>query len=344
MLEQSTFNNDEIKKMVYENYGIEITNIKRINQGTANIFKIENGNNEYVLKEFQSKYKKEDIIKEINAIQYLQKNTDIPLPTYIKMKNENYCFEHLGKIVILQKFIKGTTINKNEGNYNQTIDSAKYLGKIVNGFEKYNLKDSINVIDWFSKHEMKTANEKFDKILNKIENNEIDKKIKKDILFKKELLKKIQNKFDVSKLNNITHTISHGDYNCLQFIYNSKNEINAIIDFVKVKKLPIVWEIARSYTYIDEKASNGQIDVENLIEYVKEYMKYAKLNEYDLELLPYIYLMQLARSPFGYEQYYKNVENKDELIKFAFYRTNICRSLDEKADEISNRLRELEND
>ena len=62
------------------------------------------------------------------------------------MKNENYCFEHLGKIVILQKFIKGTTINKNEGNYNQTIDSAKYLGKIVNGFEKYNLKDSINVI------------------------------------------------------------------------------------------------------------------------------------------------------------------------------------------------------
>ena len=103
MLEQSTFNNDEIKKMVYENYGIEITNIKRINQGTANIFKIENGNNEYVLKEFQSKYKKEDIIKEINAIQYLQKNTDIPLPTYIKMKNENYCFEHLGKIVILQK-------------------------------------------------------------------------------------------------------------------------------------------------------------------------------------------------------------------------------------------------
>ena len=110
MLEQSTFNNDEIKKMVYENYGIEITNIKRINQGTANIFKIENGNNEYVLKEFQSKYKKEDIIKEINAIQYLQRNTDIPLPTYIKMKNENYCFEHLGKIVILQKFIK--VINK----------------------------------------------------------------------------------------------------------------------------------------------------------------------------------------------------------------------------------------
>ena len=318
MLEQSTFNDYEIKKIVNENYGIEIKTIKRINQGTANIFKVENDNNEYVLKEFQSKYKKEDIIKEISAIQYLQKNTDIPLPTYIRMKNGNYCFEHLGKIVILQNFIRGTTINKNEGNYEQTIDSAKYLGKIVNGFEKYEIKDSINVMDWFSEEEMKIANEKFDKILNKIENNEIENKIKKDILFKKKLLEKLQNKIDISKLKNITHTISHGDYSCLQFIYNSKNEINAIIDFVKVKKLPIVWEIARSYTYIDKKASNGKIDVENLIEYVKEYMKYAKLNKYDLELLPYIYLMQLARSPFGYEQHYKNVENKDELIKFAF--------------------------
>lgn len=197
MLEQSTFNDYEIKKIVNENYGIEIKTIKRINQGTANIFKVENDNNEYVLKEFQSKYKKEDIIKEISAIQYLQKNTDIPLPTYIRMKNGNYCFEHLGKIVILQNFIRGTTINKNEGNYEQTIDSAKYLGKIVNGFEKYEIKDSINVMDWFSEEEMKIANEKFDKILNKIENNEIENKIKKDILFKKKLLEKLQNKRDV---------------------------------------------------------------------------------------------------------------------------------------------------
>lgn len=73
-------------------------------------------------------------------------------------------------------------------------------------------------------------------------------------------------------------------------------------------------------------------------------MKYAKLNKYDLELLPYIYLMQLARSPFGYEQYYKNVENKEELIKFAFYRTEICRELEKKANELSRMLKELEND
>ena len=344
MLEQSTFNNEEIKKIVLEKYEIEITYIKRINQGTANIFKIGNEKNNYILKEFQSKYKKEDIIKEINAIQYLQKNTDIPLPTYIEMKDGNYYFEHLGKIVILQKFITGITINKNEGDYKQVIDSAKYLGKIVKGFENYKLSDSINVRDWFSEEEMKIANEKFDKILSKIENNKIEQQIKSDILFKKELLCKIREKVDIQNLNNITHTISHGDYSCLQFIYNSENEVKAIIDFIKVKKLPIVWEIARSYTYVDTKAINGQVDVDNLVEYVKEYMRYAKLNKYDLQLLPYIYLMQLVRSPFGYEQYYKNVENREELIKFAFYRTNICRSLNEKANEISEKLRKLEND
>lgn len=344
MLEQSTFNNESIKKIVSEKYGIEITHIKKINQGTANIFKIGNTYNNYVLKEFQSKYNKQDIIKEINAIQYLKKNSDIPLPTYIKMNNGEYCFEHNKKIVILQEFIEGKTINKNEGNYKQLIDSAKYLGKIVRGFEKYKLEESINVIDWFSDREISIANQKFECILNNIKDSNIEQQIKLDILFKKEVLKTIKTRINVDDLNNITHTISHGDYSCLQFIYNSDNEVNAIIDFVKVKKLPIVWEIARSYTYVDKEISNGQINVDNLIEYVKKYMKYAKLNKYDLELLPYIYLMQLARSPFGYEQYYKNVENKEELIKFAFYRTEICRELEKKANELSRMLKELEND
>ena len=77
----------------------------------------------------------------------------------------------------------------------------------------------------------------------------------------------------------------------------------------------------------------------NLIDYVKEVSNYIELNEYDYKYLPYIYLMQLARSPFGYEEYFKeNVKNKQELLDFALYRTNICENLYEKAEEISNIL------
>ena len=44
-------------------------------------------------------------------------------------------------------------------------------------------------------------------------------------------------------------------YNVLQSIYE-KEHIKAIIDFASVAKLPIVWEIIRSYSYLDKEAKN----------------------------------------------------------------------------------------
>ena len=92
---------------------------------------------------------------------------------------------------------------------------------------------------------------------------------------------------------------------------------------------------------IDKDAKNGEINILNLVEYTKEVSKVNKLSENDLKYLPYVYLIQLARSTFGYEEYFKNVKNKEELLNFAFYRTNICRDLSKKAKEISKRLLEL---
>ena len=98
-------------------------------------------------------------------------------------------------------------------------------------------------------------------------------------------------------------------------------------DFIKTKKLPIVWEIARSYSYIDKDAKEGKINIENLVEYTKKVAEFIELNEYDLKYLPYVYLIQLARSTFGYSEYFKNIENKDEYLEFAFYKTNIYRTV-----------------
>lgn len=344
LLELATFDEDEIKQIIMDIYGIVVEKIERVNQGSANIFKIYSKDKEYILKEFQSKYKKEDVLKEINAISYLRENTDIPLPEYIMSKDFKYYFEHQNKVSILQKFIDGYTIKKNEGGHQQIIESAEFLGKIIEGFKEYECSDNVNVLEWISKEELLKANEKFDKILMQSKNTKVENKIKEDIIFKKKIINNIEQTINFDELSKVTHKISHGDYSCLQFIYNDNNKVKAILDFIKVKRLPIVWEIARSYTYIDKKTKNGEIDVNNLVEYVKAFMKYSKLNKYDLKYLPFVYLIQIARSPFGYEQYYKKVENKNELIEFAFYRTNICRSLNEKAIEISNRLEELEHD
>lgn len=342
MIEQTIFEKNEIRDTVNRVYGINVQKIERINQGTANIYKVFSEKEKYILKEFQSKYSEQDVLREIEAIKYLKCNTTIPLPDFIECQNGKFCFNHKGKIIIMQQFVEGYVYAKNEGTYEQLMESAYYLGKIIEGFEGFEIKDSMTIQDLYSKEEFEKANRKYDDILGKVGNSEIDNKIKEDILFKKQLLIDFQNNIDFEKMKLITHKISHGDYSSLQFIYDDNtNKVKAILDFIKVKKLPIIWEIARSYSYADKEAKNGQINVKNLVDYTKKVTEVTKLNKYDLKYLPYVYLLQIARSPFGYEQYYKDVKNKEESLEFAFYRTNICRELNKKAKEISNELLKL---
>ena len=143
---------------------------------------------------------------------------------------------------------------------------------------------------------------------------------------------------DLTQIKNVTVKATHGDYNVLHFIYE-KEHIKAVIDFASAAKLPIVWEIIRSYSYLDKEAKNGKINIDNLVFYTKEYLKYEFLNEYDLKYMPYIYLTQLLNSTYGYKQYLQN--KNEELLKFGIERTNYCRTLFKDSDEISQKLLKL---
>lgn len=342
MIEETTFSNTQIKSELYKRYDLKVNNIEIINNGTANIYKIMSNNEKFILKEFQSKYSQDDVLKEINAIEYLKENSKIPLPIYLKNNNNEFYFKHKGRVVVIQNYIDGKAFQKNEGSYEQLLESAYYLGQIIKGFEKYKVNDCINITDWYSQNEFDKANKKYNDILDRLDNSEISYRIKMDIIFKKQLLDELSKNENLKEIINITHKVSHGDYSSLQFIYNNENKIKAILDFIKVKKLPIVWEIARSYSYLDKEARDGNINVNNIVEYTKEVAKVTNLNEYDFKYLPYVYLIQLARSTFGYSEYFKeNIKNKEELLEFAFYRTNICRDLYIKANEISNKLLEV---
>ena len=96
----------------------------------------------------------------------------------------------------------------------------------------------------------------------------------------------------------------------------------------------------RSYIQSGGVSRNGSyFDVEDFSLYVKEYMKYAPLTERDLEAMPYIYLFQLAQSSYGYKEYLvTKTENKEALLDFGFWRTDICREIYKKASDISAAL------
>ena len=335
MLEKSVFiNKKEIINFVKEKYRINVTNIKIINRGSANIYSL--NNDEYILKEFQSKYTKEEIEKEITIINHLKKD-DIKVPSYIKTINDTYYSLYKDKVIIIQKFIEGYTLDRNEGNYEQTIECAKVYGMIVKSLENLDILLPLNDLS-FSKENLTKGIEKHQKLLELIDDKDDEEtlKIKKNLEEKMDMLKDISKRNIFIDTKKLTIKNTHGDFNVLQFIYKN-NHINSVIDFVSACKMPVVWELIRSYSYIDKDVKNGIFNLDTLTDYIKEFNKYVKLNDYDLKYMSYIYLIQLLSSTYGYKEYINNNENI-ELLEFAHFRTNICKYLFNNAENISNIL------
>ena len=333
MIEETIFTKEKIIEIVKKVYNIDVYQVEKLNRGSANLYSL--NENKYILKEFQTKYKKEEINKEIIIINHLKEN-NIPVPEYVKTITGEYSFVYQNKIVIMQKFIDGYTIKTNTGTYNQVLESAEYLGRIIKSFATLKVKlPSNDITSWYSKKTINESIEKLEKLLKKI-SLEIYPQIYNDLKDKIFMLKHIKDKLNFSDISKLTIMNTHGDYSVLQFIYKD-GKINAIIDFVSACKMPIIWEVIRSYSYIDPKAKEGKIDIDNLVQYIKVFNNYVKLNKYDLEFMSYLYLVQLLSSTFGYKQYIAD-NSKTDLLEFAFFRTRLCKYLFENADKISKIL------
>lgn len=333
MLEESILTNESIKELVLNNYGIEVNEITHLNRGSANIYNLDN---KYILKEFTSDREISKIEKEYEVIKHLTKKK-MRVPTYIEtISKKSYIF-YKNKIIILQVYLDGYTMENNTGDYNKTIESATILGKLSKNLEDYSLNDTYN--EWPTKIELEQGINKINDLISKIkEDNPYKDKIINDLNKKIEISNDLLN-IDFESLKKVTLKVCHGDYSVQQLIYNDLIG-TAIIDFETIRIMPIDWEIIRSYSYVDSECKNGEFNINNFIDYVKEVMKYISLSSYDLKYMPYIYILQLVSSTFGYKQY-NNDYSKTSLLNFALFRTNLCIYLFNNLKLLENKLSEL---
>ena len=236
------------------------------------------------------------------------------------------------------KYIEGYTKEPNTGDYKQIMESAEILGKMIQSLEKIQRLPEINIEKWCNNSKLIEGKNKFNIMLEELNQHSNDDnipKIKEDIKERIEIINNLE-KIDFSEMKNLTMKNSHGDFSVMQFIY--KNEkVEAVLDFEKAKKMPVVWEIIRSCTYIDKDSLDGGLNVDNLVKYTKKVMEYIELNEFDLKYMPYFYLIQLVSSPFGYEQYLKDNSQK-ELLDFAIWRGKMSKTLFYNMGEIYDKL------
>lgn len=337
-IEKSILTEKDIIDLLKNKYNIVgRIEIIKLDRGSSNLFKIKACDGIYILKEFNSNKSTSLVEKEINVINYLQ-NKKVSVPKYIQLNNGKYYSMFNGKVLVLQQYIEGFTIENNTGDYERIIESATILGQLTRELIGYEGLDEEDIIDrWFSKKSLQKGIKKLEEEKKNIkEDNEYREQITIDFDNKILIANALINKFDFGIVRKLSIMNAHGDYSVQQLIY-SKGNPTTVIDFETAKKIPIVWEIMRSYSYIDEKAEGGKIDIDNLIQYFKEFSKYVELNECDLKFAPHIYLMQLIGSAFGYREYNKDYNQRD-LLRFALFRTNLCRSLYSNLDKISENL------
>lgn len=340
-IQKSNLNERKITEILEKEYNITPKKITNINKGTANIFKIDTENERYILKEFIDKRTEESIIKETNIINFL-KEKKLKVPEYVKTIKEKFYIKIEGRIVIVQKFIEGYTMENNTvSDYSKIIESATILGKMAKALKEYPDLEEENIIQKsFSKESIENGITKIEKLKKELkEDNIYRNEIEEDLNQKLKISKELEEKFDFNIIRKMTIINSHGDYSIQQLIYDNKE--TTVIDFETAKKLPIVWEVIRSYSYIDEYAKNGELNVNTLKEYFKEFSRYVKLNKYDLKYAAHIYLIQLVSSVYGYKEYNNDYTNK-ELLNFAFFRTKLCTYLYENLDKISKELSSIE--
>ena len=342
-IQNSNLNEDTIKRILEDNYNIETSKVTKIDRGTANIFEVQSKEKKYILKEFSEGRSEDSVIKETNIINFL-KDRNIKVPVYIKSTQGNFYIKFENRIIIVQEYVDGYTMENNTGDYNKTIESATILGKMTKELKDYTGLEEDGIIEkWFSKESLENGITKILDLKSKLNADNPYKSIfEKDLEDKINMSKDLIENFKFDIIQKLTIMNSHGDYSVQQLIYNEKEE-TTVIDFETAKKLPIIWEVMRSYSYIDKEAKNGNLNLNTLVDYVKEFSKYVKLNEYDLKYAAKIYLIQIVSSPFGYKQYNDNYE-KTGLLEFALFRTNLCRYLYKNSDEISLRLqKEISN-
>jgi Ser/Thr protein kinase RdoA (MazF antagonist) len=336
-LEKSVLDIDKMRTILSSEYDLHLMDFKSLDLGSANCFKVHCNEGVFFLKEYQSDFTNDMVCQEASIVEYLI-SKNFPVAGFIKTKSGQSTVLYGGHVISVQDFVEGKSY-LNDLPHSFLTESAKYLGILHTLLKDYPMEVSMDY-DWATSFSSEAITQKFNAMLVALDENKSDPnydKIHDDLIFKRKLMESIDDWKEY--FNGITFSSTHGDYTACQLICDN-DSIKAVIDFSSARCLPVVWEIMRSYIQSGGVSRTGSyFDVEDFSLYVKEYMKYAPLTERDLEAMPYIYLFQLAQSSYGYKEYLvTKTENKEVLLDFGFWRTDICREIYKKASEISAAL------
>ena len=340
-LERTVLTDEIAAQILYRYYGISFVSMQKLKLGTANCFRVYDGKQYYFMKEFQGSFPKSSVIREAKLVYHLS-SAGIPVARFYKTTENEFATDHRGHVICLEEYIDGQTFSYDDLPTELLPQVGKMLGKLHRALKNYPLPAGMDD-KWLDSFSAGNMTAQYDDLIKIAESKPGDKnasRIVDDLQYKKALAARCE---EYKKYyRGITYCSTHGDYQGCQLIFDG-NDIKAVVDFSSAARLPAVWELMRSFVQSAAACrADAQIDISAFCEYVRGYTEFSPLTKIDMRAMPYVYLFQLARSRYGYPQYLNSdSEDSEGLLRFAFWRTKICREVEKNSEAIAGALLRL---
>lgn len=340
-LEPTTLNGGRITDLLRFHYGIHCVGVERLRLGSANCYRVTDGEKFYFLKEFQSDFPEDDISREAGVLSHLAAQ-GIPVARMLPTRHGEWLTRCEGHLITLSEYVTGITYGYDDMPAHRLVALAEMLGRLHATLQDYPLPVDMGK-EWLDAYRAEDAARKYDELLAVAKtrgNDPNTPRVVADLEYKRELAWRCE---DYKKYyDGVTYTPTHGDYQGCQLIWR-EDGIRAVIDFSSARTLPAVWEVMRSFVQSSDICRReARIELTAFCDYVRTYMHHFPLTDADLRAMPYVYLFQLARSRYGYPQYLEGAsEDSEGLLRFATWRTVMCREVESRAEEISRAMLKL---
>lgn len=337
-LEKTALTEELIRALLAEHYGLSADTIERLQAGSANCYRITTHTGTVFLKEFQSEFAREDLDREARLLQHLT-DCGVPVARFLPTRRGGFSLMAGKHPLALQEYAEGDAYGYEEFPEEHLPALARLLGKIHRALEDYPLPEDMGS-EWLASYNPAMCANHYDRLMRMAGERADDPNVLEllsALEYKKELAHRCADY--IRYYEGITYCGTHGDYQGCQVI-GGDDGIRAVVDFSAARRLPVVWEIMRSFVQsARESRQNCVIDVDALCRYVAEYREEFPLTATDLAAMPYVYLFQLARSRYGFTEYLTtDSEDRESLLRFALWRTEMCRYLEEHSEEIVKAL------
>ena len=323
-----------MEQLIYRHYGWMPENCTRMNAGVGGaVYLVESVGEKYILKLCRMD---DYVVNEPDVAAHLRRE-GIPAPEYLPTLSSEYFWKHEGNACLLRRFVAGEVFEYNCAPAWFLPESARLLGRLhasLSGFRRLSVGMGQGFLDYMASG--KPA-ESYRRTLEQARER-ADAEAEQSITYRLSQANRLQAlRFDLARF---TCANTHGDYKITNIVC-ADGHITSLIDLSGACVLPAVWEVIRSYTYADPACHAGQIGMDTLLSYVREYLRHFPLNEYDLGMMPYFYWHQLLACDY-YGQYYDaEGPNRDDFLRQAQLATGLIRWFELHAEELATELVKL---